>query len=168
MTGLSEPHRLKVRGGRAECGVTATIESHRQFLSWVMAPAELQTGASRDQMGQFPTIYYSTNVRVMASPALGAAAQQSPCPSCPHRRRPRLPRPAGVPSARAVRELPGPGLAGECRRSSFPKRLSPPGDPKCVPGEADPRRTWIVFIFLCFPSSLKGECVALIVKSAVL
>lgn len=50
----------------------------------------------------------------------------------------------------------------------FPKRPSPSGDPRCVPGEADPQRTWIVFIFLCFPSSLKGECVALIVKSAVL
>ena len=44
-TGLSGPHRLKVRGGWAECEVTATRGSHRKFLNWVMAPAELQTWA---------------------------------------------------------------------------------------------------------------------------
>ena len=147
--GLSGPHRLKVRGGWTECGVTATRGSHRKFLNWVMAPAELQTWALGDQMGSFPTIYYSTNVCIVASPTLGTAAQQSPCPSCPCRRRPRLPRPAGVPSARAVRELPGPGLAGESRLSSFPKRPSPPGARKCVPGEVDPQRTLTVFICLC-------------------
>ena len=50
-TGLSGSHRLKVRGGWAECGVTATRGSHPKFLNWVMAPAELQTWALGDQMG---------------------------------------------------------------------------------------------------------------------
>lgn len=127
-------------------------------------PAELPGRLGGTQWLSFPSFTDPTSVPVRA-PALEPVAAARAAPRkhrtvCPRRWRPRLPRSAGVPAARALCQLPGPGLAGNV--SAPPLRHHRPEAP-CVSRGVDLGFLcpFMCYFLLSFPSVLKGEGVSL-------